>query len=403
MLHFGLHQQNGDIVNKTLPHPTTVIYINSIRHNYQQLLQHAVRQALPPDDSSRPWPLLLPVVKADAYGHGYARVASALMQEGASAFASGSLPEAASLRNSLAPQGQPTIVSLLGALEESDCALAQEYNLVATLHSTEQLAVYTSARKPLNIAIKCNSGMGRLGFSLDALPELVHQLKQAPWLTPVLALSHLATADEPGGEAEALCQATRFAEALGMLRAHWPNIEASLGNSAGLFMHSALGRAIGPHTCRPGLALYGISPLQDNTIAPGPSLRPAMAVHAPVLAVRTLQKGEGTGYGLTFTAPHDMRVAFIGIGYSHGYPRQLSGKGQVCLHGIACPIVGRISMQMTTVDVSAVPCLGLGDMAWVMGGPFAATPSAAELAAACNTIPYELLCLLGKNTHEYHE
>ncbi|WP_051257908.1 alanine racemase [Desulfovibrio cuneatus] len=389
-------------MSHTFHHPITVIYINNIRHNHQQMLQHAAGQAQPPN-TARPWPLLLPVVKADAYGHGYARVAKALVQEGAGAFASGSLPEAAALRNCLAPHGQPAIVSLLGALQECECTLAQEHNLVATLHSLEQLAVYISARKPLNIAIKCNSGMGRLGFSLAALPELAHQLKQAPWLNPVLALSHLATADEPGGEAEALHQATRFGEALGILRAHWPHMQASLGNSAGLFMHSALSRAIGPHACRPGLALYGISPLHDATIAPGPSLRPAMAMRAPVLALRTLHKGEGTGYGLTFTAPHEMRVAFIGIGYSHGYPRQLSAKGHVCIHGIKCPIVGRISMQMTTVDVSAVPSLGLGDPAWVMGGPFAAAPTATELAAACNTIPYELLCLLGKNTHEYHE
>ena len=389
-------------MSQTLQHPITVINIHNIRHNYQQLQQHAAGQAQPPT-TTEPWPLLLPVVKADAYGHGYARVAKALVQEGARAFASGSLPEAAALRNSIAPQGLPTIVSLLGALHERECTLAQEHNLVATLHSLEQLAVYLSARKPLNIAIKCNSGMSRLGFSLAALPELVRQLKQAPWLNPVLALSHLATADEPGGEAEALRQATRFAEALGMLRAHWPTMQASLGNSAGLFMHSALSRAIGPHACRPGLALYGISPLHDASIAPGPSLRPAMAVHAPVLALRSLKKGEGTGYGLTFTAPHDMRLAFIGIGYSHGYPRHLSGKGHVCIHGMQCPIVGRISMQMTTVDVSAVPCIGLGDPAWVIGGPFSAAPSAMGLAAACNTIPYELLCLLGKNTHEYHE
>ena len=389
-------------MSHTCQNPTTIIYFNNIRHNYWQLLQHAAGQTLA-QSTPQPWPLLLPVVKADAYGHGYAGVAHALMQEGAGAFASGSLPEAAALRHSLAPHGQPAIVSLLGALHQCDCTLAQEHNLVATLHSAEQLELYISARKPLNIAIKCNTGMGRLGFSLAELPELVRQITLAPWLNPVLALSHLATADELGGEGEALLQATRFAEALGMLRTHWPQVQASLGNSAGLFMHSALSRAIGPHSCRPGLALYGISPLHDATIAPGPSLRPAMAVQAPVLALRTLQKGEGTGYGLTFTAPHTMRVAFIGIGYSHGYPRQLSGKGHVCIHGIQCPIVGRISMQMTTVDVSAVPSLALGDPAWVMGGPFAAAPCATELATACNTIPYELLCLLGKNTHEYQQ
>ena len=362
---------------------------------------------------------LMPVVKADAYGHGHIPVARALMNEGASAFASGCVAEAAQLRLGLTPEGagavahstRPTIVSLLGLISDADTSCAVDHDIIPVLHSFEQLPLLGAAGgRPLSVAIKCDSGMARLGFGPEDISRLVRELGRFPNVSPVLVLSHLACADSGEGAAEVEKQAQAFVPMLSALRAVWPGLAVSLCNSAGTLLSEQVRSISGPHICRPGLGIYGGNPFFGTSLeALGTEFLPAMEVSSPVIAVRTLPAGAGIGYGHSYTASSDTRVAIIAAGYSDGFSRGLSNRGKVFIGGIRAPIIGRVSMQMTAVDITAAPYVTVGDTAWLLGGPqpSPAAPhsqaplTADELARDWGTISYEVLCLLGGNKRLY--
>ncbi len=358
------------------------------------------------------WPALLPVVKADAYGHGHIAVSKALIAEGAQAFASGSVAEAVLLRTGLAAQGLfPKIVALLGIVTREDAAAAAAHAVVPVVHSLWQLdCLQENASRPLYIAIKCNSGMARLGFNEEELPALLARLDTLPGVIPALALTHLASADTPDGIGEVQGQARRFAAMLQALRTRRPDLPASLCNSAGTLLAGCAEGILGPHICRPGIVLYGDNPLAGTPFAAeGEGFLPAMRVETPLLAVRMLRKGESIGYSRTFRAPEDMPVGIAAMGYADGFSRGLSGRGVVSVRGARAPVVGRVSMQMSAVDLRAVPGVEAmaagnnpgGEKVTLLGGEGAGAVSAAELAALWGTISYEVFCLLGNNPREY--
>lgn len=359
------------------------------------------------------WPSQLAVVKADAYGHGHIRVAEALLKEGATLFASGSVQEAVQLREAvtaLPPGGRPAannpaIISLLGLVTRDDVFLCAKHGIIPLVHSTEQLALLEGANVRLAVGIKCNTGMSRLGFNEDELPSFIDGLRKNPKIRPVIALTHMHSADTGQGREMVRVQGAIFARMLQTLRAVWPYLAASQGNSAGTLLAGEIAAAIGPHVCRPGVALYGTNPFAGTDLAPlGQGLLPAMAVSAPVLAVRTLPKGAGIGYGHTHIADKDTRVGIIAAGYADCYTRSLSGRGVVCVEGARAPILGRVSMQMTAVDLSGLPeapSRPRPGIAWLMGGPGADAVSVEELAHLWGTITYEVLCLLGYNERVY--
>ena len=405
--------------------PRTCVDLSRIRANYRLLAERlgsiqfpeplvapaGARQkerALPPF-----WQPLMPVVKADAYGHGRMPVALALREEGAVWFASGSVQEAILLRQDFeahaVPREQAGIVSMLGLVEPGDASLCAIHDIVPMLYDKEQLRLLESepslARAPLPVAVKCNSGMSRLGFNEDEIQPLRERLRRLP-LWPVLAVSHLHSADMEDGRAQAQAQARVFARFLAALREDWPGLAASLGNSAGALLADAVTPLIGAHVCRPGLALYGYNPFYGTSLAPlGQGLSPAMSVHAPIISTRMLAAGDGIGYCHAYFAPRDMPVGIIGAGYSDCYARSLSNKGMCCVAGVRAPIIGRVAMQMTAVDLSAVyenaRTPSPPRTAWLLGGPYAQGVSPEELAALWGTIPYEVLLLLGHNAKVY--
>ena len=411
--------------------PRTCVDTSRIRANYRLLAQR-LQGGAPPGPLAAPggsrewtlpplWQPMLPVIKADAYGHGLIPVALALREEGAAWFATGSVQEAALLRQGLEAHGVPRqqagIVSLLGLVGPEDVGLCAVHGIVPLLHEREQLdlleglgsevGLASAAGPPLHkallpVAVKCNTGMARLGFNEDAVQPLREQLRRLS-LRPVLAVSHLHSADTEDGRAQVQEQARAFARFLASLREYWPGMAASLGNSAGALLSDFISPIIGAHVCRPGLVLYGCNPFYGTSLAPlGQGFVPAMSVYAPIIATRTLAAGEGIGYGLTYTAPHDMPVGIVGAGYADYYARCLSGKGAVCVGGVRAPLVGRVSMQLSAVDLSAVDLNGKAPRtAWLLGGPYAQGVGPEELAALWGTIAYEVLCLLGRNAREY--
>lgn len=339
------------------------------------------------------------VVKADAYGHGLVPVARTLEKSGADTFAVGTVDEAAQLRDS-GCQGR--IISLLGPMDASDYPALWDYGVtpfVGTFGQLDRLSEEAAGRdEPLEISLKFDTGMARLGFSEGQLPELISRLESLPAVRPALASSHLATADEPGQFAFMKEQAACFERILSALRKAGIDPKANLANSAAILAHDRV-----HHQCqRPGIALYGANPFHGTELEEqGAGLRQAMEVTAPVIQVHELKKGRSISYGRTFTAPGDMRVAIVGVGYADCYSRGLSGKGWMLLHGVRAPILGRVCMQLTAVDVSHVPQASAGDEVFLLGGPGADRISAEDLADWWGTITYEVFCLLGMNKRTY--
>lgn len=416
------------------PHlPTVHVDLERIVKNYQHLLRSsaaglaasgdsfAAAQKLPRgfgagEDGAFTWPSQMAVIKADAYGHGHIEVASALLAGGCSLFASGSVQEAVELRQGLEalaaeerrPPVRPMIVSLLGLVSREDVYLCAEHGIVPVVHGFEQLGMLKGTERALPVALKCNTGMSRLGFNEDETEALVEYLPRIPGVTPVMLLSHLHSADTEEGRQQVAVQAAVYGRILGTLRARWPHLAASLGNSAGTLLAVDIARHIGPHVCRPGVALYGGNPFAGTSLAPlGQGLMPAMCVQTPIIAVRDISPGDGVGYGHTYLAEKNIPIGIMAAGYADCFSRGLSNKAEVCVDGARAPVVGRVSMQMTAVDLSALsemnskPGRTRPGAAWILGGPHDNAVTAEELARTWGTITYEVFCLLGYNTRVY--
>lgn len=345
---------------------------------------------------------VIPVIKSDAYGHGLVEVARALEKEGATTYAVGFVHEAVKLRAS----GCDTrILALLGPVDEADFAALWDHDiLTAVSHDgqLERLAEMARERGPLDIGLKFDTGMRRLGFQPDDAPRLVEFFRANPNLTPVMASSHLASADVPDHKDNVEGQAEKFSTAVNVLREAGYPVEANLANSAGSMAHEMCRL----DSLRLGIAMYGGNPLHGTPWADlGRELKPAMEVTAPVMQVHPLKKGEGISYGWTHTAQRDCTVAIIGAGYADCYSRSLSNTGAVNVQGRRAPILGRVCMQMTAVDVTDILGEGLdvkpGDDAWLLGGPAPGTVTPEDLAGWWDTITYEVFCLLGMNEREY--
>ncbi|MBO4336306.1 MAG: alanine racemase [Desulfovibrio sp.] len=346
---------------------------------------------------------LLPVIKSDAYGHGLMPVARTLDKAGAQHFAVGCVSEGCALRKAGFHQ---QIVPLLGAQTQEDWNLSFAYHLTTPILDMESLKLAALAcpdHRVFPVAIACNTGMGRLGFSAHEMPDLIEGLRRHPMLKPVLALSHLACADMPEETIYTLAQQERFRSMTNALRAFFPNLARSLNNSAGL-QNLPDSRF---ELCRPGITLYGGNPFAGTAWeAKASDFEWVMSVSAPVLQVRHLKAGQSISYGRIFTAPQDMTIAVIGIGYASGFNRALSNCSDLLINGRRCPQIGRVCMGMIMADVSRLGATEVGDLAWVIGGepePGQRVITAQELATELGTISYEVLCLFGMtNRRIYH-
>ena len=320
------------------------------------------------------------VVKADAYGLGAARVVPVLAREGCADFFVAHLGEAATIAP-LVPAGARLFV--LNGLVPGAEAACLRLGAIPVLNALDQierwaaLANATGARLPA--ALQVDSGMSRLGLSPGEAASLIEEPDRLRAVRPVLVMSHLACADTPGDPANA-SQRRRF-EAFA---AAFPGARRSLANSGGLFMEGFAGDLV-----RPGISLYGGAPHSD---APNP-MRPVVALRARVIQVRAIDAGQGVGYGLAWTAPRPSRVATIGVGYADGWPRALGNRGSAYIGRLRVPIVGRVSMDSLTLDVTDLPEGALADPFPVeLLGP---CQTIDEVARDADTISYEILTRLG--------
>jgi alanine racemase len=366
------------------------IRLSAIRSNYRLLCGHGSR--------------VIGVVKADAYGHGLFPVAQTLAQEGCDTFAIGTVEEGAALRRELTASGlRPRIMSLVGPVDLGDYPLLWEHDILPLIGSFRQLETLAgqAARlgKALPMCIKLDTGMARLGFVPREIPRLLDRLREAPLVRPVMASSHLATADAPESVDRVMEQEERFSGMLAALAKGGVKVEANLANSAAILGHPGLLH----QSQRAGIALYGSSPFAGTAWEHlGQGLVPAMEARTKIVAVHPLKKGASISYGGLFTAPRDMTVAIVAAGYADGYSRGLTGRGaQVLIAGRRAPLLGRVCMQLSACDVTDIPDARPGDWAVLLGGEGKLAITADELASWWGTISYEVYCLLGLNRRVY--
>ena len=340
---------------------------------------------------------LMPVIKSDAYGHGLVPVARVLAEAGAQRFAVGTVSEGMALRDAGLRQ---TIVPLLGALTDVDWqgAVMQGLTpLVGNFDQLERAAAHCHAGRTLRVAIKCETGMGRLGFSEAELPQVIDRLRSTQGLEPVMVLSHFSCADMPEQEAYTQDQVRRFTAMSDALRAVFPEVQRSLCNTAGTIDRPDAHFEI----CRPGISLYGGNPFkgtawEDKGASLG--LEWAMSVSAPIIEVRQVAEDRSVSYGRLFTAQKTATVAVVAIGYATAFNRSLSTRTAMIINGRRVPQVGRVCMGMIMADVTGLPPVRVGDTAWLVGGPAdpGETPvTPQDIADTLGTISYEVLCLFG--------
>ena len=331
---------------------------------------------------------VIPVLKADGYGHGAVALGRRLGAEGADVFAVAIVSEGIALRRA----GVAGEIVLLNDSEGGEAALCRGYGLTPVLHDLAQAAAYAQATRafsePLPVHLKIDSGMARLGVLPSQIGEVADLLRRAPGLVLRGTLTQFSRADEEEAEPTRR-QLETMRSALETLRGAGldPGL-VHLANSAGILNHPGCGF----DAVRPGIALYGIPPSPSRA---EPELLPVMSVETAVMAVRRIAPGAHAGYGTSFVAGRDSTVAVLSIGYDDGLRRSFSGRISVLLRGGRAPIVGAVSMDMTLVDATdcgAAP----GDGAVLLGARGADRVTAWDLARAAQTIPYEIVCGIGR-------
>jgi alanine racemase len=338
------------------------IDLDALRHN----LELARRRA----PSARTWA----VVKANAYGHGLRRAARAF--SGADGLALLEIDEAVRLRE--AAWAKPLLL-IEGFFDERDLALFAQHALTAVVHNAEQLAMIERSRiaAPLDVYLKINTGMNRLGFAPEQARAAFTRLRASANVGQITLMTHFADADGPRGVAEPMARLEQVSAGISAPR--------SAANSAALLRF--------PKThldwVRPGIMLYGCSPFADET-ADAIGLKPAMTLTSEIIAVQDVAAGGRIGYAGLFEAASATRVGIVAAGYADGYPRHAPVGTPVLVGGRRSRTLGRVSMDMLFVDLTAMPAAGIGTPVTLWGEGL----SADEVAMAAGTVSYELLCAL---------
>lgn len=317
---------------------------------------------------------IMAVIKANGYGHGLLRVAEALDE--AEGFALLDVRDAIALREAGFRQ---TILLLEGFFTADELPLLAEYDIASVIHSRQQLAMLDAypRRNTLQVWLKVNCGMNRLGFAPEQVAAVMEKLKSHPAIRDVTLMTHFSHADEPEGVAEQL----EFFK--GLTAAY--RAPRSLANSAALLRYPAThGEWV-----RPGIMLYGASPFAD-TSAQQLGLQPVMTLSSEIIAVRELKAGDRIGYAGLFRADRAMRIGTVACGYADGYPRHATTGTPILVNGQRTRTLARVSMDMLSVDLSELPDADVGSrvILWGAGLPVE------EVARAAGTISYELLCAL---------
>ncbi|HUD71733.1 MAG TPA: alanine racemase [Dongiaceae bacterium] len=332
-------------------------------------------------------PGVMAVVKADAYGHGALPVARRLEREAIEWLGVALVEEGVELRRG----GVRAPILVLGGFAPAQAPLLLAENLTPTLFRLEQIEALerAAAARGANVDahLKIDTGMGRLGMPIMGLPGLCDALARAPHVRLGGACSHLAAADDPADPYSA-AQLQEFLRGVNLLRGrgHAPE-HLHLANSAAIVDHRATGLTL----VRPGLLLYGYNASPRTALA----VRPILALRTHLIDLRELPEGASVGYGRAWKSPGLSTVATLGIGYADGLPRAAGNRGEVLVRGRRAPIVGRVSMDMTTIAVSAIPDAAVGDVATVIGRDDGEAIGADALALAAGSIVWEVLARLG--------
>jgi alanine racemase len=317
---------------------------------------------------------IMAAVKANAYGHGLLRVAEGLQQ--ADGFAVLDIGDAVRLREARFRQ---TMLLLEGVFTADDMKLAAEYDIETVVHSPHQLALLDAypRRGYLKVWLKVNTGMNRLGFLPQEVPAVIAQLKSHASVRDVTLMTHFASADKSDGVAAQLASFNSLVAPYNMPR--------SLANSAALLRYPATHG----DWVRPGIMLFGSSPFEE-TSAQDLGLRPVMTLASEIISVSEIRAGERVGYGGLYCADRNMRIGVVACGYADGYPRHATTGTPILVNGQRTQTLGRVSMDMLSVDLSSIPEARPGSkvILWGEGLPVD------EVAKAAGTISYELLCAL---------
>ena len=340
-----------------------IIDIKALEHNFSRIKELVHNSKI------------MAIIKADAYGHGIVRVAKTLRD--ADAFGVACLEEAEQLR--IASITTP-IILLEGPYKPNDLSLIIKLNLEVVIHNEYQLELLEKSKidGSIKVWLKIDTGMHRLGFSVDKTEEMLRRLMLCRNInsTPIL-MSHLATANEKN-HALTYQQLDSFREISKIV-----NVEKTIANSAAVINFPD----VHFDWVRPGLMLYGVSPL-INSCGHDHGLKSVMTLESEIISIQYLSKGEPVGYGATWRCPENMPVGIIAAGYGDGFPRHAKSGTPILVNNIRCPLIGRASMDMLTIDLRNQSNAKIGDRVVLWGGSLPIE----EIASYAETIPYELLC-----------
>lgn len=336
------------------------IHTAALQHNLALARSHAPKSKT------------LAVIKANGYGHGMLRVAKAL--SGSDGFAVLRVEEGIALREAGFRQ---TIVLLEGLFSADEVADAMRHDLSVVVHNEDQLYMLEKAAvvSPLDVFIKLNTGMNRLGVPLARFWAVYDRLKTCKAVRGITLMTHFATADGPQGIASQLERFNALTEEISRPK--------TLANSAAILRYPE------SHAdwVRPGIMLYGATPFADQSAA-DIGLQPVMTLTSEIIAVQNLSAGDSVGYGQLFTAEQPMTIGVVACGYADGYPRHAPTGTPIMVAGQRTRTLGRVSMDMLFVDLSGIPQAQVGSPVELWGGKIPVD----EVAVAAGTVGYELLC-----------
>ena len=350
---------------------TASINLSAIKKNY------LYAKSLAPNSKA------IAIIKADAYGHGAIEVAKKL-DEVADAYGVACIEEALELLNS--GIDKTPILLLEGVFEKSELVLVAKHSLIVTVCNSIQLQWLLDAdlNKPIDVFVKYDSGMGRLGFQDDSFIQAINLLEESKNIGEITLMTHFSSADDLGSSLTTK-QIRNFDNTL-----YAEKYPGSLANSAAILKWSESHRDY----VRPGIMLYGSSPFSDAKYQK--NLIPAMTLSSVLISIKNLKKGQGIGYGTRFICPLDMQIGVVAIGYADGYSRHAKDGTPVYINDTRTRVVGKVSMDMITIDITDVPNPEIGDRVELFGE----NVSVDEVAKYCNTISYEIFTKITKRVYK---
>ncbi len=357
------------------------VSLGALRDNFRAVREHVGEQVN-----------ICAVVKADAYGHGAAACARALESEGAPWFGVTGTEEAVALREA-GIKARLLLMTGIWKGEEDEVVAHRLTPILWEKWHIERLDAAAKRKQTvLPVHLKVDTGMTRLGASREAIPHLCAAIASCAHLRLEGVNTHFATVRDSEKTRQ---QVALFEEVLGILRAHKLEPELiHMANSAAILARSETWKSM----VRPGIALYGYSRMRGSKgpESAGPMLRAVLSWKTRVIALKEVPAGQAVGYGGTFATQQPSRIAILPVGYADGFHRLLSNRGRVIVRGEYAPVAGRVSMDLTTIDVTSTPGIEAGDEVILLGEANGKSIDAAEHARLCETIPYEILCSISK-------